>query len=127
MQTRMYDTGWSDEKRCQGCGEDEGSETHADLEVQRTIKKAEFTAFLSHLRGIVGPITAHVNNGGLWRGDMKCIGPTAKDADLWTLIWEEVPKVHQEGTLLEVEHVKAHRSKKKQEMTLSERFVTEGG
>ena len=33
--------------------------------------------------------------------------------------------MHQEGLLLEVEHVKAHRAKSdKQELTLFERFVT---
>ena len=26
---------------------------------------------------------------GLWRGEAKCLGPKAKDADLWILIWEE--------------------------------------
>ena len=41
---------------------------------------------------------------------MKCIGPKAKDADLWILIGEELHSVHQEGTQVEVEHVKAHRS-----------------
>ena len=47
-----------------------------------------------------------------------------KDADLWILIWEEVCRFHQEGILLEVEHVKAHRTKKeKQEITLFGRFV----
>ena len=35
-------------------------------------------------------------------------------------------RIHQEGKLLEVEHVKAQRSKKEeQEMTLFEKFVTE--
>ena len=49
-----------------------------------------------------------------------------KDAALLRLIWEEVRIVRQEGTRLEVRHVKAHRSKKeKQEMSLFERFVTE--
>ena len=58
---------------------------------------------------------------------MKCIGPKAKDADLWILIWEEVRRIHQEGFLLDVEHVKAHRTKKeKQEMTLFEKCVTGG-
>ena len=58
---------------------------------------------------------------------MKCIGPRAKDVDLWLCIWEEVRRIHQEGVRLEVEHVKAHRSKKEvQEMKLFERFVTEG-
>ena len=75
--------------------------------------------------------TDHVDNkgiiDGLWRGEMKCIGPRAKNADLWIWIWEKVRRIHQEGVLLEVEHVKAHRSKKEvQEMKLFERFVTEG-
>ena len=57
---------------------------------------------------------------------MKCSGPKAKDADLWMLIWE-VRRLHPEGTLLEVEHVKAHRSKKeKHDMPVFERFVAEG-
>ena len=48
---------------------------------------------------------------------MKCIGPEAKDADLLILV--EVRRIHQEGILLEVEHVKAHRSQiEKQDMTL---------
>ena len=39
---------------------------------------------------------------------------------------EEVRRIHQEGMLLEVVHVKARRSKKeKQEMLLFERHVTE--
>ena len=86
----------------------------AELEVQRTITRAELTAFLCILEGIVGLTTAHVDsqgiNDGLWRGEMKSAGPKAKDADLWVLIWEEVRRVHRDGILLEVEHVKAHRS-----------------
>ena len=37
----------------------------------------------------------------------------AKDADLWILIREELHRVHQEGVLSGVKHVKAHRSKKR--------------
>ena len=101
------------------------------LEVQRTIKRADLTAFIRDFGRIVGPTTAHVDNkgiiDGLWRGEMKCIGSRAMDADLWIWIWEEVRRIHQEGVLLEVEHVKAHRSKKEvQEMKLFEGFVTEG-
>ena len=48
-----------------------------------------------------------------------CIGPRATDANLWILIWEELHRVHQEGLLVEVEHVKRHRSKKDvQQMSL---------
>ena len=67
---------------------------------------------------IVCPKT--VNNDGMWRGEMKCIGPRARNADLWILIWEEQHRVHQEGILVEVEHVKAHRSKEEiQQMSLT--------
>ena len=97
----------------------------AELEVQRTIKSAELTAFLCLLRKTIGPATAQVGNkrtvDGLWRGEMKRIVPKAEDADLWILFWEELHRVHQEGILHEVERVKAHRSKKeKHEMTLFE-------
>ena len=36
---------------------------------------------------------------------------SAKDAeaDMWILIWEELTRVHQEGIVVEVEHVTAHR------------------
>ena len=58
---------------------------------------------------------------------MRCIGPRAKDADLWILIWEELRRCHQEGILVEVEHVKAHRTRKEmQQMSLFERFIAEG-
>ena len=61
----------------------------AELEEQRTIKRAELTAFVCLLR-LFGPTTGHVENrgiiDGLWRGETKCIGAKAKDADLWILI-----------------------------------------
>ena len=57
---------------------------------------------------------------------MRCIGPRAKDADLWILIWKEWHSVHQESVLVEVEHVKVHRSKKeKQQKSLLEKIITE--
>ena len=50
----------------------------AEFEVQRTIKRAELTAFLCLLRKAIGPTTVHVDNkfinDGLWKGDMKCLG-----------------------------------------------------
>ena len=55
----------------------------AELEVQRTIKRAEVTALLCLLTAIIG----HGDNkgiiNGLWRGEMKRIGPKARGADLW--------------------------------------------
>ena len=63
----------------------------------------------------MGPTMVHVDNKGiivgLLRGEMKCVGPKAKDADSWILIWEELHRAHQEGMLVEVEHAKAHRSR----------------
>ena len=42
------------------------------------------------------------------------------------MILEEWHRVHPEGILVDVEHVKEHRSKKEmQQMTLFERFITE--
>ena len=43
-----------------------------DLELQRTIKRADLTAFIRHFGRVVGPTTDHVDNkgiiNGLWRG-----------------------------------------------------------
>ena len=71
----------------------------------------------------MGPTTARVDNkgiiGGLWSREMKCIGPKAKDADLWIWMWEEVLRMCEQGVPLEVGH------EEKQEMSLFDRFVTE--
>ena len=64
---------------------------------------------------------------GLRKGENKCIKPRAGDADLWIEIWEELHELETRGILVEVEHVKAHRTKKEKErMTQLERFITEG-
>ena len=51
----------------------------AELEVQRTIKRAELTAFLCFLKRVIGPIKVHADNkgiiDGLRRGERKCIKP----------------------------------------------------
>ena len=61
--------------------------------MQRTVKRNELKVFLCLLRNATGPTTVHVDNkrmiGGLWRGEMKCIEPKAKESDLWILIWED--------------------------------------
>ena len=66
----------------------------AELEVQRTLKRAELTAFLCLLRKVSGPIKVHVDNkgvvDGLRKGEKACIKPRAGDADLWIRIWEEL-------------------------------------
>ena len=55
----------------------------------------------------------------------KCIKPRAGDADLWFMILEELHELVERGIVVEVAHVKAHRTKKKK-MTNIERFVSEG-
>ena len=87
----------------------------AELEVQRTIKRAELTAFLCLLMRVIGPVKVHVDNkgiiDGLWRGEKE----NAPNQEL------EMPMS------VEVEHVKAPRTKKdKKEMLHLEKFVTEG-
>ena len=55
----------------------------AEYEVQRTIKRAELTAFLCFLRKVCGPIKVHVDNKGKLdglRGEKECIKPRARDA-----------------------------------------------
>ena len=78
------------------------------------------------------PIKVHVDNkvkiDGLRKGEKECIiKPRAGDADLWIKMWEELHELVKRGILVEVELVKAHRTKKEKEnMTQLERFVTEG-
>ena len=38
------------------------------MEVQRTIKRAELTAFLCFLKNVIGPIKVHVDNEGIIDG-----------------------------------------------------------
>ena len=55
---------------------------------------------------------------------MKCTGPKAGDADLWSKIWEDFAlSAFEEAT--EVEHVKAHRTMKEtQHLSPFEKFIT---
>ena len=80
---------------------DVGGTLDAELEVQRTIKRAELTAFLCLLRKAIGPTMVHVDSKGIFdgqlRGEMKCSGSRAKDTDMW-LIREELHGVHQDCT-----------------------------
>ena len=73
----------------------------------------------------------HVDNKGILmgceKGEKECIKPGAGDADLLIKIWEELHRLAARDVVVEAEHVKAHRTKKKkQKMTQFERFVTEG-
>ena len=73
----------------------------------------------------------HVDNkgiiDGLRKGKRECIKPEAGDADLWIKVWEEMHLVAAREIVVEVEHVKAHRTKMdKKEMSHFDRFVTDG-
>ena len=72
-----------------------------ELEVQRTIKRADLTAFLCHFKKAIGPTMLHVDNEGIIDGQR------AKDADLWIFILEKLHRVHQEGIL---ERIASERS-----------------
>ena len=80
---------------------------------------------------VIGPMKVHVDIkgiiDGLWKGERKCIDPQTGDADLWIKIWEELHLLTSKEILAEVEHIKAHRTKKdKEHMSQFERFVAEG-
>ena len=80
---------------------------------------------------MLGHIKVHVDNkgiiDGLRRGERECIKPQAGDADLWIKIWEELHSLAARGMAVEVEHVKAHRTKKdKKKMSRFEKFLSEG-
>ena len=86
------------------------------LEVQSIIKIPELRASFCLLKKVTGPIKVPVDNkgiiDGLRRGERKCIDPKAGDADLWIKIWEELHLLMSKEILVEVEHVKTHRTKK---------------
>ena len=87
----------------------------AELEVQRTIKRLEVTAFFCLFKKVIGPIKVHVDNKGikdvLWRGEMH--GPEAVDADLWIKIFgKSCIFYRQKKYCWKLEHVKAHRAEK---------------
>ena len=111
---------------CTGCT----ARWKQNFEVQRASKRAELTAFLCLLERLIGPIKVLLvdNQGitdGLWRG-RNCIRPRAGDADVWIKIWEEMHCLAARD-IVEVEHVKAHRTKKeKKDMSHFEMFVAEG-
>ena len=98
---------------------------------QEALCGVEGGAFLCLLRKVWGPIKVHVDNKGRIdrqrKGEKECTEPGAGDADLWIKIWEELHELVKRGISVEVERVKAHRTKKeKGKMTKIVRFVTEG-
>ena len=104
----------------------------AEFEVQRTVKRAELTAFSCLLNRVIGPIKVYVDIkgsiDGLRRGERECIKPTAGDADLWIKILGRTALFGGTGILVEVQHVKKHitRRKKRKKCRIFEKFITEG-
>ena len=100
----------------------------AEYEVQRTIKRAELTAFLCVLRKVCGPIKIHADSKGIIdgsrKGEKECIKPRAGDADLWLKKnWEEVHELVKRRISVEAAHVKAHGTKKEEEKMTKNRKV----
>ena len=91
----------------------------AEYEVQRTIKRAELTAFF---------IPSFDNKGiidGLRKGE-RVYQAKSEKCRLWIKIWGELHELVKRSILVEVEHVKAHRSKEEKYMPHFEKFVAEG-
>ena len=76
----------------------------------------------------IGPIKVHMDHkfDGRWRGERKCMDLKAGDADVWIKIWEELHRLRSEDIIVEVEHVKAHRTKKG-EKHVAVREICHGG
>ena len=103
----------------------------AELEIQRTIKRAELTAFLCLLRKVRGPIKVHVDNkgiiDGLRTGEKEGIKPKAGDADLWIKIWEELHELVKRGIFGRSGACKgAPHEERERKMTQFKRVITEG-
>ena len=88
----------------------------AEFEVQRTIKRAELTAFSCLLNRVIGTMKVYVDIkgsiDGLRRGERECIMPTAGDADFLDQNLGRTALFGRKGILVEVQHVKAHRTQK---------------
>ena len=78
----------------------------AELEIQRTIKRAELVALVCLSKKVVGAIKVHVDNkgiiDGLRKGEKDCIKPRAGDIYMvreketswwkWNMCWRITPK-----------------------------------
>ena len=101
----------------------------AELEVQRTIKRAKLTSFLCPLRKAIGPTVVHVDKkviiDGLCRGGMKCIGREGRrfvDLDLGGGA-QRTPRRHSGGGRA---RQSASPQKEKKQMSVFEKFIAEG-
>ena len=108
--------------RCTGCMErwKQGSRYSA---LSRGLSERPFR--VSSKTGI-GLTKVHVDNkgiiDGLWKGEMNCIGPKANDADLRIEICEDLHTLRSQEILIEIQHVKTHRTQKEiQRMSFDEK------
>ena len=70
------------------------------------------TAFWTALLCAPGKINTDIGGllKGLHRGEMKCIGPEAKETDVLIKIRREIEKVLDRDIRYDVKHVLAHRT-----------------
>ena len=92
----------------------------SELEVQRTIKRAELTALPlpSQKECLEQPrclSTSKELKIGCERGEWKCINPKASDADLWIKILEELHRLAARDIVVEAEHVQGTQHKERYE------------
>ena len=103
----------------------------AELEAQRTVNRSVLAAFECLLTGVIGPTKVYVDNKGIvdgtWRGEMRCIGPRAKDADLWIMIWENRTEFIKKACYWKLSTSKLIASNRKcGKCCFFEKFITEG-
>ena len=97
-------------------------------ELRRKLAQRGDRSCSPHMKGT--PAVTYSQNAPLALGDranpqgqgkgqvFDCIKPKAGDADLWIKIWEELHLLAARHMVVEVEHVKAHRTRKeKREMS----------
>ena len=73
----------------------------AELEVQRTTKRASGPS--GSYRPYKFTLITRGSSVGERRGEMKSVGPQAKDADSWISIWKELNKYRSKEILIDVE------------------------
>ena len=85
----------------------------AEFEVQRTIKRAELTAFFALLKKVIGPIKIHVGNKGTIdgsrKGEKECFSQE-REMQTYGKIWEELHGVAERGNQKRKEKCRSLRS-----------------
>ena len=90
----------------------------AELEVLRTMKRAELWAFVkTFAMFFTAHATIHTDHQGVVQGLKQ------KDADLWKTLWDSINDIMELQLDVDVKHVKAHRTKKEKEVTTKEQKI----